>query len=560
LGEQSTYVAPQADVAWLEKALFLAAQELAAFRASASAERERMAQALQEMQGRLTKLESERAETERRYTAELERTQARFEAELLERTKAWSELGRDVAQRSDGTAAAHARWQAEVERNAQLTRELNDSRLQLKAAIDTRTGLLDQFTKLEEQFTVAAVGLREAKDQGSAARGQLDRLGIELDQSIARCRQLETEARTASVKLNDRSEDCESAERALAKVKQELTEGQTRIQSLERAASELQVTRPELERERDMRRAGAEQIERLQGELGAQKKKLEQTELATGEARRASDLAQSELQVLRRERDDSKREYELAKRELDRAKEHSHQMRAASERETELERQLESALKQRAERELALQRELDMARRDLETARREYSQNKHELDARTQAELEAARKDRDEARRDLAQAKRELETRYASDLETARRERDEARRELEDHGSARMAMLGLEKERAAKLKAENEALREELDRTRDERETMREELAQQQKAAAGNPPAKIGSIRPGAPTRIERDMTVPLPDRTPANQITEPMPAPPQRAREGTSYSVTEVEEEQVFVRKGGGGGGRGTR
>jgi chromosome segregation ATPase len=559
LGEQSTYLAPQAEVAWLEKALFLAAQELAAFRVSAGAERERMAHALQELQARLMKLESERGETERRYAAELERAQARFEAELAERAQAWSELGKDIAQRGDGAAAANARWQVEVERTAQLTRDLNDARLSLKAALDTRTALLDQFSKLEEQFSIAAAGLREAKDQGGAARAQVDRLGIELDQSIARCRQLETEAHAASVKLNERSEDCESAERALGKVKQELTDAQTRIQSLERAANELQAMRPELEREREMRRAGAGQIERMQVELSAHKKRLEQTEQAATEARRAADVAQSDLQTSRRERDESRREHELAKRELERTRQHSEQVRAATEREVELERQLEAAHKERAERELAFSRDLDSARRDLENARREYNQNKHQLDARTQAELEAARKDRDEARRDQAQTKRELEARYASELENARRERDEARRELEDHGSTRMAMLDLEKDRAARLKSENEALREELDRTRDERETMREELAQQQKTAAGNPPAKIGSMRPGPPKQIDRDMTVPIPDRAPANEITEPAPAAPRRGREGTAYSVTHVEEEQVFVRKGG-GGGRGTR
>jgi hypothetical protein len=58
-------------------------------------------------------------------------------------------------------------------------------------------------------------------------------------------------------------------------------------------------------------------------------------------------------------------------------------------------------------------------------------------------------------------------------------------------------------------------------------------------------------------------MTVPIPDRPPANEVAAPAPStekqPRTRQREGTAYSVTHVEEEQVFVRKGG-GGGRGNR
>ena len=66
---------PQAEVAWLEKALFLAAQELAAFRASAAAERERALAALHDAETRLAALETERSSAERRHAVELERAQ-----------------------------------------------------------------------------------------------------------------------------------------------------------------------------------------------------------------------------------------------------------------------------------------------------------------------------------------------------------------------------------------------------------------------------------------------------------------------------------------------------
>jgi len=131
-------------------------------------------------------------------------------------------------------------------------------------------------------------------------------------------------------------------------------------------------------------------------------------------------------------------------------------------------------------------------------------------------------------------------------------------------------MLELERDRIAKLRVELDEAREELERTRSERETVREELVDQQRMALGDTPTKSDPRSEAERRRVEREqqMTVPIPDRGPANEVAAEQPAapaPPQaatpgrRAREGSSYSVSHVEEEQVFVRKGG-GGGRGTR
>jgi chromosome segregation ATPase len=565
LAEQSTYGAPQAEVAWLEKALFLAAQELASFRASAATERERALLELRDVEARLSVLEAERTAAEKRHTAELERAQARFEAELAERAKAWSELGNDVGQRGDSSAAAHARLQIEIERAAQLGRELADSRAQLKEALEARAALLSQFATLEEQFAVAAVTTREAKEQSVSVRGQLDRQTVELDQSISRCRQLDLESRALASKLNERSEDIESAERAVVRLKQELSEAQSRISSLERAAAELQAIRPELDRERDMRKAAIEKLEKLSADLDAEKRRVQQAETGAFEAKRSGELTAVDLQGARRERDESRRELEAQRskvEQLDRDLVTATQNRKASEREADLTRELESLRTERADKEGLLTRELDAARRDRDDAKRDQTQNKHELDARTQAELEAARKDRDEARRELAQAKREAESRVANELETLREERDVAKRELENRGDT-LALVEQEKDRVAQLKVELDELRSELERTRSERETLREELAHQQRMAAGQSTGKQEPMR-GPPSRVDREqqMTVPIPDRAPANEVVaEPAaPAGRGRKREGTSYSVNQVDEEQVFVRKGGGGGGRGNR
>jgi hypothetical protein len=196
-------------------------------------------------------------------------------------------------------------------------------------------------------------------------------------------------------------------------------------------------------------------------------------------------------------------------------------------------------------------------------------QNKHELDARTQAELEAARKDREEARREAEKAKRDAEAkvqdaeaRLRSEFENLRAERDLAKRDLDESPAA--AQLELEKDRVAQFKVELDELRADLERTRSERETLREELALQQKIAAGETPKREPPVQQPSRAEREQQMTVPIPDRAPANEVTAPITAAepkPQRTRqrEGTAYSVTHVEEEQVFVRKGG-GGGRGNR
>lgn len=558
LAEQSTYGAPQAEVAWLEKALFLAAQELAAFRASAAAERERALAALRDVEGRLSALETEHNAAARRHAVELERAQSRFEAELAERAKAWSDLGKDVAQRGDNAAIANARLALEIERVAQLGRELADLRTQLKAAVDDREALLGKFSSLEEQFAVAAATAREAQQLAESMRGQRDRMEVELNQSMERCKQLDTESRALATRLNERSEDIESAERAVVRLKQEVGDAQTRILSLERAAAELQVVRPELDRERDMRKATNEKLEKLQAEFDAEKRKGQQAETSSFEAKRAADLAQTDVQSARRERDEAKRELEAQRTRIEQAERDltaARSDKSSSEREMELTREIEG-----------LRKERDDAKRERDDAKRELTQNKHELDARTQAELEAARKDRNEAQRAVDQAKRDAEARVASELESLRKERDEAKRELTE-GQASSSLVEQEKDRVAQLKVELDEARAELERTRSERETLREELASQQKIAAGHEPSKRDQTRPAQqPTREQREqqMTVPIPDRAPANDRApaEAEAAAPERGRkkrEGTAYSVTEVEEEQVFARKGG-GGGRGNR
>ncbi len=568
MAEQSPYAAHQAEVAWLEKALFLAAQELAAFRASASAERERAASALREVEGRLRALEAERSDAERRHAVELDRARAKFDAELAERVKAWAELGQDVATRSDAAAAAYARWELEAERSAQLNRDLTDARQQIKEAFDVREALLARFTTLEEQFAAAAASARESTEQVTASRLQLDRINVELNQSIERCRQLEGESRTLAEKLNLRSEDCESAERSLGTTRSELIDAQSRIVTLERAATELQATRPELERERDMRKAANDKIDKLLAAVEEQKKKAAEAEADAAQQRASIETLNGELQLARREREESRRDLEVMQRSRAEqvAREQAEAKKVGSEREVQLQAELEELRTEQSTRERELSRELEAARRERDEARRDGASQKHELDARTQAELEAARKDRDEARRELNQFKRELEQRTGGELASLRKERDELRRELDENSGIHLAMLELERDRVAKLRVELDEAKADLERTRSERETMREELAHQQRMALGGTPVKSDPRTEAERRRVEREqqMTVPIPDRAPANEVATEQPVPPapqQGAAPGRrgSYSVSQVEEEQVFVRKGG-GGGRGTR
>src|SRR5262245_21615797 len=89
----------QSGDAWLEEALLLAASELASFRASAQAERERLLHAQEAARGRIAALEAELQKRELQHLEELNQARTQLDTQLGQRAKAWAEFSTDLRDR-----------------------------------------------------------------------------------------------------------------------------------------------------------------------------------------------------------------------------------------------------------------------------------------------------------------------------------------------------------------------------------------------------------------------------------------------------------------------------
>ena len=94
--------------AWLEEALLLAASELAAFRVTAQAERDRLNQAVEAGKAQVQAIEATLAERDRKHAAEVAELRELIDKQWTQRESAWAQFSEGVRERLSNLAAAQA--------------------------------------------------------------------------------------------------------------------------------------------------------------------------------------------------------------------------------------------------------------------------------------------------------------------------------------------------------------------------------------------------------------------------------------------------------------------
>jgi chromosome segregation ATPase len=509
LNQEPKNRAPSEDDAWLEQALLLAASELSAFRSSAQAERDRLLRAQEAVRSRVQALEEQLRESETRHIAELSEARTQLELQQNDRAKAWGEFSQGLKQRIAALGSAKQQHARDLEEAGALRDQLHQLRLQLEAAQGTNAELETRLAASEESYAVAGNAMGAAREEVAALLTQREQLRVELTASAGSCAELQSARQAQARKLEELDAARGEVEQRVQRTQGELGNARERIAVLEQSERDAQRLRGEIEAVVLENQTQSEQLARLREQL-AQAERTRETEKQSLERAIASE-------------------------------------KASAVRAREAEQQNAELLRQQAE------------------AAQQQAKN-------AQDDVLAARRERDETTR-------ALESKLSAELSAAQAERDSVRRELEELTSTRWAMLDIEKQRSAKLKAELEAKSAELEPLRADREriavqlrhvsTERDRVAADLQQLSGERSRLeqelnvARSLPPPARARPEVDprdkQTVPIvPDMPAANAPSRPPP------RQGTSYSYSEVAEEQVFVPARppakGGSGGRGSR
>ncbi len=455
---------PSDDANWLEAALLLAAAELSAHRALASAEQERLARAHAEALSQVSAARAAAQKREAEHEKDLQELHVRMQGALGERADTWQRVVTALQDRARAATVEQGRVQAAQERAASAERDASEARAQARALLEAKEHFEKRLLAIEESFVDTAARLRHASETSQRSATERDDLRSALGAADGRIAELLQGKQEQDSRLADSAQSLSEERQALAEAQTELEQHRVRVVELLQTSAALEQTRVALAAELAEARARGESAQAAE-------------RFAAAEAERSS----AELLALRQERDQA-----------------SQQLRAAL------------AESQSAQVELA----------------------------------------------------------------ALRVEHAQATQELEEHKTTRWAMLDNEKQRGVKLKAEIARLSAELDGLRTqlaeahvEQDLMREELTSTL-SARGSPSARPGRSSTLAGFRADRP-TVPMPELEAARQAPAPPPAAPReepaRPRVGTSYSVNQVQEEQIFIptrgpAKGPGDGPKGTR
>lgn len=545
----------------------MAAAELAAFRATAQTERQRSQAAEEAALGRVRALEEELKKREALHAAELSRLHETLDSQLKERERAWAQFSDGLRERMANLAAAREQHARDVEEASGLRRQLHGVRTQLDAAKDAHAELERRLSASEEAVALAASELQKTRDEAATLRTRGAELARELHASASHCAQLQTETRAQATKLTEadslrsRLEDELRAQalqlRDLRAEREQLLGKTAELATLQSAHSELEARANAQAAELDARHTRIVELTRASRELDALRalhSELElraqslKSELAQAEARAAelksvqAALTELDLEYTRVKQERSKL---LGQLEQAQAREQAFeyvQQEAGQLREAMV--QLETTCsEQRAALEAAEQTVRAAREREAEAQKLMASAQKLESEARerirvAEADVEAARRERDQVR-----SATEARLNGLSELES---QLTEARTELSEHAQTRWAMLDIEKQRNAKLKAE---LAE-----------AREALAALSGGRAERPRSSDDSTSDWEPATEERELDAMelLPVTDPpsgpdsaalqAIQTLQPAANTAARPRESTAYSFTELAEEQIIV------------
>ena len=142
--------------AWLEEALLLAASELAAFRVTAQAERDRLNQAVEAAKAQVKAIEATLGERESQHAAEVAELRELIDKQLGQRESAWAQFSEGVRERLSNLAAAQAQHAQDMEEQSSLRRQLHNTREQVEASQQTQAELEKRLGASEEAFALAA--------------------------------------------------------------------------------------------------------------------------------------------------------------------------------------------------------------------------------------------------------------------------------------------------------------------------------------------------------------------------------------------------------------------
>jgi hypothetical protein len=268
LAEESKSSAQQPDDAWLEEALLLAASELAAFRATAQVERERLLRADEDMRARLHALEHQLRKVETQHLTDLAEARGLLDNQLMQRAQAWDEFGRDLKQRMASLAQAEQQHALDVEETSLLRRQLHDARAELSSSREGQTELESRLSASEESFAVAAAELQKVKDDVASNVAQRAELSRELTASASHCAQLQAERRVNDERAAENEAARTGLERRVEQLSAELLDAQANLRELAQLREELSQLLP-------LHKALEQQAAEQAGQLMAAKAELD---------------------------------------------------------------------------------------------------------------------------------------------------------------------------------------------------------------------------------------------------------------------------------------------
>jgi chromosome segregation ATPase len=478
--------------------------------------------------------------------------------------RASAQAERDRLLRAQEAVRSHAQALEEQlrETESRHAAELSEARSQLELQQNDRAKAWGEFSQGLKQRIAALAGAKQqhARDleEAGVLRDQLHQLRLQLEAAQGTNAELET-------RLAASEESYAVAGDAMGVAREQAAALRTQCEQL----------RAELT-------ASTGSYVELQSARHAQVRKLEELEAARGETEQRVQRAQGELSSAR-ERIAVLEQGERAAQGLrDEIEAVVGENQTQSEQLARLREQLTQAERAREAEKQSLERASAGEKASAERAREAERQNAELVRQQAEAALQQAKKAQDDvlaARRERDETTRALESKLSAELSAAQAERDSVRRELEEQTSTRWAMLDIEKQRSAKLKAELDAKNVELEPLRADRDRIavqlrhvsaeRDRIAAELQQLSGERSRLeqelqvARSLPPPARARADVDprdkQTVPiLPDMPAANAPSRPPP------RQGTAYSYSEVAEEQVFVPARppakGGSGGRGSR
>ena len=189
--------------AWLEEALLLAASELAAFRAAAQVERERLTQAVEAAKAQAQAIEEKLAERERAHAAELAELRELLQSQIAKRESAWAEFSAGLRERLTNLAAAQQQHAQDMEEQSSLRRQLHAAREQIETKNQTQAELEKRLSASEEAFALAAAELQKSRDDVVLLTEQCAEVSRELSATAALGSQLQVERKLMDTKLSE---------------------------------------------------------------------------------------------------------------------------------------------------------------------------------------------------------------------------------------------------------------------------------------------------------------------------------------------------------------------